>query len=116
MATPELLNFSQLRTPIAGPNPAGKPLREDFSAKSCYQTIKDAQKTARDAERSVHWDAEEDGDLQGRLAACRQGWKPVLELASKITAEESKDLQVVSWWIEGLLRLHGFAGLRDGCM
>ena len=41
-------------------------------------------------------------------------WKPVLELAARITADESKDLQVVSWWIEGLLRVHGFAGLRDG--
>ena len=42
------------------------------------------------------------------------GWKPVLDQAVKITAEDSKDLQVVSWWIEALLRVHGFAGIRDG--
>jgi type VI secretion system protein ImpA len=87
-------------------------LREDFSPKSCYQAIKDLQKTARDAERSMLWD--EESDPQGRLAASRAGWKPVLELATKITAEDSKDLQVVSWWIEGLLRVHGFPGIRDG--
>ena len=34
----------------------------------------------------------------------------MLDLAAKITAEESKDLQVVSWWIEALLRVHSFAG------
>jgi type VI secretion system protein ImpA len=113
MASPELLNFSQLCTPIAGDNPAGKSLREDFSLRSSYQAIKDAQKAARDAERAAIRE-EGGGDLQARLASCRAAWKPVLELADKITAEESKDLQVVSWWIEGLLRVHGFAGVRDG--
>jgi type VI secretion system protein ImpA len=113
MASPELLNFSQLCMPIPGDNPAGKSLREDFSAKSSYQAIKDAQKAARDAERAA---IREEGasDLYARLAACRTGWKPVLELADQITSEESKDLQVVSWWIEALLRIHSFAGLRDG--
>ena len=113
MPSPELLNFSQLCTPIPGDNPAGKSLREDFSAKSSYQTIKDAQKAARDAERAAVRE-EGAGDLYARLAACRAGWKPVLQLAEKITTYESKDLQIVSWWIEALLRIHGFAGLRDG--
>ncbi|MGO9108455.1 MAG: type VI secretion system protein TssA [Thermoguttaceae bacterium] len=112
MASPELLDFAQLRMPIAGDNPAGKSLREDYSLRSSYQTIKDLQKAARDAERTILW--EEDGDPQGRLAASRAGWKPVLGLAAQITTEESKDLQVVSWWIEALLRVHGFAGSRDG--
>ena len=48
------------------------------------------------------------------MAACRAAWKPVSELADKVTTDESKDLQIVSWWIEALLRMHGFAGLRDG--
>jgi type VI secretion system protein ImpA len=113
MASPELLNFSQLCTPIPGDNPAGKSLREDFSAKSSYQAIKDAQKAARDAERAAIRE-EGTGELYARLAACRAGWKPVMELADRITTDESKDLQVVSWWIEALLRIHGFAGLRDG--
>jgi type VI secretion system protein ImpA len=113
MASPELLNFSQLCTPISGDNPAGKSLREDFSAKSSYQAIKDAQKAARDAERAALRE-EGAGDLYARLAACRAAWKPVLQLADRITTDESKDLQVVSWWIEALLRIHGFAGLRDG--
>ena len=113
MASPELLNFSQFCTPIPGDNPAGKSAREDFSPKSSYQAIKDAQKAARDAERAA---VREEGaeDLYARLAACRSAWKPVAELADKITANESKDLQIVSWWIEALLRIHGFAGLRDG--
>ena len=113
MASPELLNFSQLCTPIPGDNPAGGKSREDFSTKSSYQALKDAQKASRDAERAA---VREEGaeDLYGRLTACRAGWKPVAELADKVTTYESKDLQIVSWWIEALLRIHGFAGLRDG--
>jgi type VI secretion system protein ImpA len=113
MASPELLNLSQLCMPIDGDNPAGKSLREDFSLKSSYQAIKDAQKAARDAERAALRE-EGAGDVLARLATCRTAWKPVMELADRITADESKDLQIVSWWIEALLRLHGFAGLRDG--
>jgi type VI secretion system protein ImpA len=113
MASPELLNFSQLCMPIPGDNPAGKSLREDFSSKSSYQAIKDSQKAARDAERAALRE-EGAGDLYARLAACRAAWKPVLQLADKITTDESKDLQIVSWWIEALLRIHGFAGVRDG--
>ena len=111
MASPDLLDFAKLVLPIAGDNPAGRSLRDDFSPKSCYQAIKDAQKAARDAERAALRE-EGAGDLHARLASCRSAWKPVMDLAAKITTEESKDLQVVSWWIEALLRVHAFAGLR----
>jgi type VI secretion system protein ImpA len=120
MPSPDLLNFAQLCMPIAGDNPAGKSLREDFSLRSSYQAIKDAQRAARDAERDAKRPPDPDDkwkgsrDLHTRLASCREDWKKVLNTAAKITAEESKDLQIVSWWIEALLRIHGFPGLRDG--
>src|SRR5262249_8842136 len=41
-------------------------------------------------------------------------WKPVLEHGGKALAEKTKDLEIAAYLIEALLRLHGFAGLRDG--
>jgi len=38
----------------------------------------------------------------------------VLDLAIQILSEESKDLEIVAYLIESLVRLHGFAGLREG--
>jgi type VI secretion system protein ImpA len=41
-------------------------------------------------------------------------WQDIAALAPKILVENSKDLEVVCWYIEALVRIHGFAGLRDG--
>jgi type VI secretion system protein ImpA len=96
--------------PIAGENPAGRPLRADFSPTATYQAIKDARSAARAAERSAAW-----GDEQETQAAdARTQWKRVLELAPKAIADESKDLEIATWLTEGLVRQHGYAGLRDG--
>jgi type VI secretion system protein ImpA len=109
MASPEVLDFSRLLVPIPGDNPAGASLRDDFSPTSVYRVIKDARAAARAAERSVLW-----GGDGGPSPASQAPWKPVLELAPKVIAEQSKDLEVTAWLIEALLRQYGYAGLRDG--
>jgi len=38
----------------------------------------------------------------------------LLELGPKAIAEESKDIEIAAWLAEGLVREHGYAGLRDG--
>lgn len=40
--------------------------------------------------------------------------EPIVELATKILAEESKDLTVALWLAESLLVMEGFAGFRTG--
>jgi type VI secretion system protein ImpA len=107
MASPELLDFTRLLAPIAGENPAGRALREDFSPTSVYHKIKDARAAARAAERNLIY-----GDEAAQ--SNRSDWKPVLELAPRIIAEESKDLEIAAWLTEALIREHGFGGLRDG--
>jgi type VI secretion system protein ImpA len=84
-------------------------LREDYSPLAIYHQIKDARTAARAAERKLA-KGEDDGEPQDE----RPSWKPVLQLAPRIIAGESKDLEVAAWWLEGLVREHGFAGLRDG--
>jgi type VI secretion system protein ImpA len=41
-------------------------------------------------------------------------WRPVLQHGTEILAEKSKDMEITAYVIEALIRLHGFAGLRDG--
>jgi type VI secretion system protein ImpA len=100
------LDLEQLLTPIPGVNPAGVSLRDDFSPTSVYHAIKDARSAARAAERNVVW-----GDDTPDL---RAPWRSVADLGPRILAEKSKDLEVTAWLIEALVRLRGYAGLRDG--
>ncbi|HXH04685.1 MAG TPA: type VI secretion system protein TssA [Candidatus Competibacteraceae bacterium] len=105
MAAPPILDFAALLRPIAEDNPCGPDLRADPAAGAAYQALKDARTNARNRERSGLLDEDEAG---------RADWRPVMDGAVRILAERSKDLEVTAWLIEALLRLHGFAGLRDG--
>ena len=107
MVSPEVLDFARLLEPIPGENPAGRPLRADSIPNSLYYQIKDARTAARSLERSMVFEE----DVQQNNSA---DWKSVLELAPRVLAEESKDLEIAAWLTEALVRAHGYAGLRDG--
>jgi len=110
MGSPDVLDFARLLTPIAGENPAGRSLRADFSPTAVYRLIKDARSAARAAERSAAWS----DDQETQPSDARSEWKRLLELGPKAIAEESKDIEIAAWLAEGLVREHGYAGLRDG--
>jgi type VI secretion system protein ImpA len=105
MASPDVLDFASLLSPIAGDDPAGVDIRADASPGSLYYLIKDARSAARAAERRL---PESDAD------AARADWRPVLKHGRTALAERTKDLEVTAYVIEALIRLHGLAGLRDG--
>jgi type VI secretion system protein ImpA len=104
MATPEVLDFVKLLAPLPGEKPAGTDLRVDPSPVSDFYVIRDARKAASDAERRL-----DQGD-----DAVTVDWRPVMERGAKALAEKSKDLEITAYLIESLVRLRGFAGLRDG--
>lgn len=106
MAFPNIIDIDALAAAISEDQPTGSDIREDRSPTSDYYTIKDARNSARAAERAAMFD-ESDADL---LAP----WRDVAKSAEKILSGQSKDLEVASWYTEALIRLHGFAGLRDG--
>ncbi|WP_406828463.1 type VI secretion system protein TssA [Microbulbifer sp. ARAS458-1] len=106
MAFANVIEIDGLLQEISADSPQGEDIREDRSPTSDYYTIKDARNSARAAERSAMFD-DSDTDL---LAP----WRDVARTAEKILREKSKDLEVASWYTEALIRLHGFAGLRDG--
>lgn len=86
--------------------PCGEDIREDYSSTSAYQLIKDARNGARTEERSALFDDTEQNTLTF--------WKPVLEQAPEILKEKSKDLEICAWYVEALVRFHGFKGLSQG--
>src|SRR6185295_13561551 len=85
-----------LLQPIAGDNPAGESLQ--------YSGLYDEIREARRADDNVG----QGGDLK------TSDWNEVLSLGTKALQERTKDLQVGAWLTEALLKLKGFAGLRDG--
>jgi len=112
MASPEVLEFSKLLAPIAGDNPAGMDLRADDARESDFRTIKAAREVARDAERqSLDYDPNANPP---QTPPPPPNWRPVIEKGTRILAARSKDLEVTAYLIEGLVREHGIAGLRDG--
>lgn len=106
MASEEIIQVDNLLQPISEDNPVGDDIREDPSQTSAYYSIKDARKAARAAERNNMFD----GD---NSEAVKQ-WRKILELAPDILQNQSKDLEIASWYTEALIRRHGFQGLRDG--
>ncbi len=107
MRSPSVLDIAALLAPIEDDSPTGSDLRASRRAGGSFAMLKQARSAARTAERKT---AVAEDDSQG----IRPNWRPVCDLASRILCEESKDLEVAAYLIEALVRLHGFAGLRDG--
>ncbi len=103
MATAPTIEIDSLLAPVSAAAPAGTNLRADASPKSIYYKLKDARSGARAAERRA--------DSEGAAAGLLPEWQTILNLAPKALAETSKDLEVVVWFIEGLVRAHGFRGI-----
>lgn len=106
MPTASVLDLNALLAPIGGETPAGSDPRQD-SPTSPYFKVKDARAAARAIERSMDADDETGGGLLAE-------WRTILDISPKILQAKAKDLEVTAWYIEALLRQHGFAGLRDG--
>lgn len=100
MPSPDVLDFAKLLAPISADKPTGTDPRLDPSPNSPYFKIKDDRRKACEFERPG---ADHPPD-----------WAIVRQLAVKILTEQAKDLNVVTYLIEALVRLDGFAGLRDG--
>jgi type VI secretion system protein ImpA len=106
---PEGFDLEALLAPIPGDAPQGTDIREDFSAASPYNRLRDARSEARDAERGQDAPA---ADQEVRDPTPH--WRTVRELALKTLTETTKDLEVAAWLTEALVRSHGLAGLAAG--
>lgn len=105
MPTEPVINIDVLAQPISEDSPVGIDLREDTSPNSLYYRIKDARSQARAGERQL-----EMGDDSVEI-----DWKPILQSVPDVLASSTKDYELTAYFVEALVRLHGFAGMRDGC-
>jgi type VI secretion system protein ImpA len=102
------IDLEPLLAPLAsGEQGAGVDLRQDYSASSPYQQLRDARSAARAEERAR--DADDQAD-----STPAEGWRTVLAVAQKALSVSSKDMEVASWLTEALVRIHGLPGLTAG--
>lgn len=114
MELPENFDLDALLAPIAGDNPAGVDVREDFSPQSLYFRLRDARAEARETERTADAAELDQGGSGGQEVPMAPQWRTVRDLATKILAEQSKDLEVGAWLTEALIRTDGLRGLAAG--
>ena len=107
MALPDGFDLEALLAPIPGDAPQGTDIREDFTAQSPYNRLRDARSEARDAEKMI-----ETGNPDARDPAPM--WRSVRDLGLKTLAETAKDLEVAAWVTEAYVRSHGLSGLAAG--
>jgi type VI secretion system protein ImpA len=104
--TPQIVDLEALVAPVPGPRPGGEDLRLDFTSGADFQRLRDLRARVRAQERAA--DAADDDTRP--IAE----WREIVALGSDLLTGRSKDLEVAAVMVEGLARLHGYAGLRDG--
>ncbi len=104
---PDGIDMDALLAPIAEDAPAGRDLREDFSAQSTYYRLRDARAEARAAERQADADPSAESGMPPQ-------WRQVRALAIQALSGQSKDIEVAAWLTEALVRLEGPRGLAAG--
>jgi type VI secretion system protein ImpA len=102
----ETADFEAILAPLAGDQPTGVDLRQDFSPTSIYFRLRDARAQARDAERQA--------DSQGGEEGQPTLWRPVVTMAIGALKSNSKDLEIATWLTEALVRIAGLRGLTEG--
>ena len=106
MPSEAIIDINSLLEPVSEDNPVGIDIREDSSSSSVYYTLKDARNSARAAERNSMFD--------GGSSEADENWRKIIELAPDILKNNTKDLEIASWYTEALIRRHGFPGLKAG--
>lgn len=95
---PSVVDLDALLQPVSDEVPSGESLR--------YSGLYDEISEARRADVDVN-----QGEWQTELKVADH--RKVVDLAIPALTNQSKDLQVAVWLSEALIKLHGFAGLRD---
>jgi type VI secretion system protein ImpA len=102
MPSPPVLEIEALLAPIPGDEPAGSgvplPVREELDQ----------------ARKEIDPNDFDEQDPMRPTEAKRADWPRIVSICQEILAESSKDLMIVARLTEALVKVHGFAGLRDG--
>jgi len=98
---PSVIDLEAMFQPIPGENPSGEYLRYS----GLYDEVAEARRQDEDLNQ---------GEWQTDLKVA--DYHRVKDLVSDALTSRTKDLQLAAWFTESLVKLHGFAGLRDGLL
>ncbi len=110
MGTKPVIDVEALLHPISDASPTGEELT---SMSSEFDALKSSFSLAKVAERKLREEIIASGS-EGAGSVEPPNWGVVVDLASQLLKEQSKDLRIAAWMAEGLMRQHGFSGIRDG--
>lgn len=110
-----VIDVPALLAPIPGDKPTGANPRDDDSATSPYYDVRNVRGVANAAEKDwLNYELSADPRADEARGRAMQGWGQVQEKCEAILREKSKDLEVVEWLIEALVRVEDFPGLHAG--
>jgi type VI secretion system protein ImpA len=102
MPSPPVLDVSELLLPVPGEDPAGGPVP--------YEVRRELE----EARKEDNPDDFAENDPMRPAEFKKADWPALVRLARETLRDISKDLLVATRLTEALVRLHGYAGLRDG--
>jgi type VI secretion system protein ImpA len=110
-----VIDVPALLAPIPGDKPTGANLRDDDSATSSYYDVRNVRGVANAAEKDwLNLELSAAPGADDARERAMQAWGQVQEKCDAILREKSKDLEILEWLIEALIRNEEFAGLHAG--
>lgn len=100
-------DITEMLLPVSTDQPVVGDLRDNIAVDSSYQVLRNARTAARNNERSARNDGE-------NSPINHDDWQAILDLVPEILKNQSKDIELVAWYIEALTRKFGFLGLAKG--
>lgn len=91
---------------ISSEQPCGVDIREDAKFQNQYYDLRECIESLREKEN--------ESILNEERFTYDQKWRSVLQTALDLLQNATKDIEVLSWIIEALLRIEGLAGISKG--
>ena len=101
-------DYKELLNSIASDNPCGINIRANSSeANADYVKLKELRNRLRREERKAI-------EIDQSIGINKDEWDQVINIAHNIIVQYSKDIEVISWLLEGLTRVNEIEGLEVG--
>ncbi len=100
-------DIAEMISPIAADKAVVGDLRDNIAVDSTYQVIRNARSVAKNNERA----ARSEGN---NSPIDMDDWREILQRVPEVLVNESKDIELVAWYIEALTRQYGFLGIARG--
>lgn len=110
-----VIDVQALLAPIPGDKPTGANPRDDDSATSPYYDVRNVRGVANAAEKDwLNLEITAAAGADEARDRAMQAWGQVQDKCETLLREKSKDLEILEWLIEALIRREDFAGLHAG--